>query len=273
VGVGAILTLLLLPAADPGPPAAGVPDLLDEARAAFQQGLDLRKNGENGRKQFRIAADNYEKSRRLGVDNPELFGNLGNAYVLADDLPHAILAYRRGLRLDPNDAGLRERLTAARAMVVYNVGDPLGRIPPETRPWWLPRVAPTWLLFVGLLCYTGMFATITRWAMTRRGRWLAVAAACLIVSAGATVLLLDAERRRAAGAGETLVVIKDDDVLLRKGDGLKYPKRYETTVNRGVEARLLAERQEGRWVQIELAGGEVGWVPREFVLIDRGGAD
>jgi hypothetical protein len=38
-------------------------------------------------------------------------------------------------------------------------------------------------------------------------------------------------------------------------------------VNRGVEARLLFER-EG-WAQIELAAGEVGWVPREYLLVDR----
>jgi hypothetical protein len=36
--------------------------------------------------------------------------------------------------------------------------------------------------------------------------------------------------------------------------------------NRGVEARLLFAR--GDWLQIELAGGEVGWVPRRLVLVD-----
>jgi hypothetical protein len=55
-----------------------------------------------------------------------------------------------------------------------------------------------------------------------------------------------------------LVVIADDGVLLRKGNGEAYPRRYDTPLNRGVEARLLYAR--GDWLQIELTSGEVGWV-------------
>jgi hypothetical protein len=55
-------------------------------------------------------------------------------------------------------------------------------------------------------------------------------------------------------------------VLLRRGDGLAFPPRYYTPINRGVEARRLFER--GGWVQIELSGGEIGWVPRDSVLAD-----
>ena len=52
----------------------------------------------------------------------------------------------------------------------------------------------------------------------------------------------------------------------RKGDGLAFPPRYGAPLNRGVEARLLFER--GDWLQIELSGGEVGWVPRAYALVD-----
>ncbi len=62
------------------------------------------------------------------------------------------------------------------------------------------------------------------------------------------------------------MVIAADGVLLRRGDGLAYMPRYDTPVNRGVEARLLFAR--GDWLQIELAAGEVGWVPRRLVLLD-----
>jgi len=50
--------------------------------------------------------------------------------------------------------------------------------------------------------------------------------------------------------------------LLRTGNGLSYPPRYETPLNQGVEARLLHAR--GAWLQIELSGGEVGWGPRRL---------
>jgi hypothetical protein len=63
-----------------------------------------------------------------------------------------------------------------------------------------------------------------------------------------------------------LVVIARDRVLLRKGNGSHYPPSYDTALNRGVEAKQLFAR--GEWLQIELAGGEVGWVPVTSVLRD-----
>jgi hypothetical protein len=66
-------------------------------------------------------------------------------------------------------------------------------------------------------------------------------------------------------------VISDDGVLLRAGNGLSYPARSETPLNRGVEARLLYVR--GDWLQIELGSGELGWVPREYALVDEPDGD
>ena len=45
-----------------------------------------------------------------------------------------------------------------------------------------------------------------------------------------------------------LVVVSENGVLLRAGNSLAYPARYETPLNRGVEARLLFMR--GNWAQV-----------------------
>src|SRR5216684_914744 len=86
--------------------------ILDRAQAAFQLGVKLHGTPEES-KQFQLAADYYEELRRRGVRNPALFMNLGNAYLLADDIPEAILTYRRGLQLDPNNLEMRANLAYA----------------------------------------------------------------------------------------------------------------------------------------------------------------
>jgi hypothetical protein len=63
-----------------------------------------------------------------------------------------------------------------------------------------------------------------------------------------------------------LVVVAEDGILVRQGNGLSYPPRAATPVNRGVEGRLLFAR--GAWLKIELPGGEIGWVPRQVALIE-----
>jgi hypothetical protein len=62
------------------------------------------------------------------------------------------------------------------------------------------------------------------------------------------------------------VVIARDGVLLRRGSSRAFPPRYETRLKAGMEGRLLFER--GGWLQVELSGGEVGWVPRSAVVVD-----
>ena len=91
-----------------------------QAEELFRQGTLLAPSApDDAQHCFACSAQFYERLRQAGADNPALYRNLGNAYLLADDLPAAILAYRRGLRLDPNDTQLQQGLAFARQQVVF----------------------------------------------------------------------------------------------------------------------------------------------------------
>ena len=113
--------------------------------------------------------------------------------------------------------------------------------------------------------------SLTRGLMTRRRRPLVLGAAALVAAALVAAvplgLWLIEERRDRDDRERPLVVIAADGVPLRSGNGPAYPPRDETPLNRGVEARLLFDRDG--WLQIRLAGGEVGWVPSAAALIDQ----
>ena len=243
-------------------------DLLRQAREAFTEGVRLRDDADKARPLFRRSAELFEELRRRGAANPALFRDQGNACLLADDLPGAILAYRRGLRIAPNDHALQQLLADAREQVVYPQPGTFARPPTELRPPWLPRLPLLGGLLLGWAFYTLGWVSLARWWMLRRGPFLSLGLAALAITA-LLALAVGAEAMQDRDARERpLVVIADDGVLLRKGNGTAYPRRYETPVNRGVEARLLYDERPG-WVQIELSGDETGWVPREYVLIDK----
>lgn len=258
------LPLLLFVSALPG--ALSDREILDRAETAFQEGVHLRQDREQARPHFRNAAGYYRMLEERGVRNPLLYRNLGNASLLADDLPQAILSYHRGLELSPNDAGLRDSLAEARARVVYPPTGDLGRPRVEDRPPWLPYVRSRWLLFAVVACYLGGCLAATRRRMVRRGRLLLVGALLLLVAGGMTGWLLVRMEERRERQTHPLVVIARDGMLLRRGNGMVFPPRYDTPLHRGIEGRLRFER--GGWVQIELSGGEIGWLPREAVLVD-----
>jgi tetratricopeptide (TPR) repeat protein len=239
--------------------------VLQQAETAFRDGMN-RSGSSDRAKLFRQASELYEELRRRGVDNPDLHRNQGNAALLSGNLAEAILAYRRGLRLAPNDRELRANLGYARDQVVYSSADNFAR--PATNPFltWLPFFPPGLLLALTFIFYSVTCAGITRWFMTRQ-TWLLQLAGCalafgllfgigLVFQTGA----IDKESKYA------LVVISRDGTYLRKGNHENYPRSYDSPLNQGVEASLLYVR--GDWLQVELAGGEIGWLPQEAVLVD-----
>jgi hypothetical protein len=263
----ACFLIALLPNAGPAArPDLSERELLERAESAFGEGERLRQEADKSRPHFREAASDFDELRRRGVHNALLYRNLGHAYLLAGDLPRAILSYQRGLRQAPNDLALRQSLTEARQRVVYPASGSLGRPRDDQRPLWLPIPRAEWLLVGAGVCYVLACTALTRWLMVRRVRLLGVALLSFMLAMGlAAWLLLRVEEERERDE-HPLVVIAKDGVLLRRGNGSAFPPRYTQPVNRGVEARRLFERDG--WVQIELSGGEIGWVPRDAVLVD-----
>jgi hypothetical protein len=269
-GLVCILPLVLASAACAWDEPAGTAGMSNRevaqlAEDEFQAGARLRQTASKARPHFARSAQLYEELRRRGASNTTLYLSLGNACVLADDLPRGILAYHRGLQLDPGHRELRGCLAEARERVVYPSGA-LGRPLADHRPPWLPRIGTDWLVLGAFVLFVLACLALTRWLMTRRGRLLTMGLLALTAAGVLGFFVIREARSEAEDAARPLVVINDDGVLLRRGNGLDYPPRYETPVNRGVEARLLFER--GDWAQIQLTGGEIGWVPRALVLID-----
>src|SRR5208283_5028376 len=94
-------------------------EILAQAEAAFQRGVENKSRFLLARTHFSEATNRYLELHQRRVRTPALYRSLGNAALLADRWPEAIWAYHVGLKLDPNDASLREHLAFARAKVLY----------------------------------------------------------------------------------------------------------------------------------------------------------
>jgi tetratricopeptide (TPR) repeat protein len=257
------LTAALLAAS----PSLSEEELLGRAESAFAEGVRLRADPAKARPLFRTAAELYGELHERGARSAALHRNEGNAWLLAGELPRAILAYQRGLRLAPSDRGLQEGLAFARDRVHYSTRGRFARPPVEHRPPWLPRVGMSNGSFAVLLAgYALSWVALARWRMTRRGRLLGLGVCGLALTAAAATLLGLATYYEERPHRLPLVVIARDGVVLRRGNGEAYPPRHEAPLHRGVEARLLFRR--GDWLQVELSGGEVGWVPAAAALVD-----
>lgn len=241
-----VLTLALLCGQSPS-------ELQERAEERFRDGVRRLRAREKSRDAFLAAVADYEALRRRGAANAALARTVGNAHLLAGDLPRAILTYRLGLRLEPRDAALGRALEAARDRVAYAEGG-LGH-PPEERV----RLGSGPAFGAAAAAWAAACLLFTRWYMTR-DRWLLIAAGGGVVAALAAAALL----LRGEPPPRPVVVIAADGTPLRRGDGPTFPPRYESPLNRGVEAEAVYRK--GDWLLIELAGGERGWVPESAVV-------
>jgi hypothetical protein len=282
VSCGNLLIGLLLAVSSPPAATPSNEQLLDQAEAAYAAGLHSQKKPLAARQLFARAAGLYEQLRSRGVRNPSLERNLGQSYLLAGDSPRAILAYRRGLDMAPDDPALRTRLDEAREQVLSWSGGPFGRPRADNWPPWLPRVNAALLLAFVVTLYSAACVFFTLHWLTRQGKYLALAGLTFAAAVGLGVSLIFEERTRTWERDHPIVVIAADKVVLHKGDGSNYPWYDAATrdwqdvhgpipadapaLPRGAEARLRFRR--AAWVQIELAGGEIGWVRRADVVFD-----
>ncbi len=99
--------------AGPTSPDSHDQDIIQEAESAFAEGVRLRHDAAQARPHFRRAAEQYDLLRRAGADNALLYRNLGNCWLLAGDLPRAILSYHQGLLVAPGDRELQSALDRA----------------------------------------------------------------------------------------------------------------------------------------------------------------
>ncbi len=179
------------------------------------------------------------------------------AHFLSGNLPMAVVALHGGLRLAPYDLELQTDLRLVRDAVNYPESlDPKHRLRPNATDALRHRIAPfdTFVLGVGFALVAAF--GFAKW-YTVRHRW-----ALLFIATGAfgfaTAAILFALIRTPP---EPLPIIVVTDTILREGNGHTYPARLAETLPRGAELRELARR--GGWLQVELPGGTVGWVPSE----------
>ncbi len=243
---------------------ASAEDDLKQAEVAFAEGASLRGDSAKARIAFAKAAAAYDALWRAGYQTPELAINRSRAHRLAGNLPHGIAALHEGLAVARYSRRLQRELDDARAAVQYPLdGELLRQAQPPPIRGWSSRFSPAdrWL-GAGLLWFLLWFG-VAQFLMTRRAIWLVLSLLGSVVLLVGGILWWTDERRLQEEESLQLLIVKEDTIL-RRGNAGVYPPRLEAALPPGAEVRALTRR--GGWVQVQLAGGAVGWLPEGVVL-------
>lgn len=74
-------------------------------------------NEDYARGDYERAAQSYEKLITAGLENKDLYYNLGNTFYRIGDLGRAVLFYEKALRMNPRDADAKKNIMLVRSLI------------------------------------------------------------------------------------------------------------------------------------------------------------
>ncbi|MBU0970185.1 MAG: tetratricopeptide repeat protein, partial [Proteobacteria bacterium] len=188
---------------------------------------------------------------RSGVVNPDLFYNIGNAYLKANDLGQAILWYERAKRLSPADPDLLFNLAHADTLVKDKIDAPLTLW--DILFFWQGMVPLKWIQMgaIGFSCLFFLWAgrqTLGQKQIFSGPGWALVLLLVLFFMAAG----MEDYRARA----ENMAVIVRQTAAVRSGMMESSTKLFELHAG----TRVQVEAQKNGYLKIRLSKGRVGWV-------------
>lgn len=109
-------------------PAFGVADAAEYTDSLWNEGVRAYTEGT-----WDLAVSAWTAIEAAGVESPELYTNIGDAWYKSQSYAKAILYYERALKLDPSDADARHNLEVARSFVQDDI-EPVPEFVLKT--WW-----------------------------------------------------------------------------------------------------------------------------------------
>jgi hypothetical protein len=239
--------------------------VLDDALAAFDRGA-AETSPARAAEHYRQAADGFEKLVAAGVENGELYYNLGNTYLRLGDVGRAIVNYRRAARLIPDDANLNANLHFARSRVPTPIEPSAENKLLHGVLFWHYGTSIRGRTQVAMICFVACWLLLAIRLLTN-GAWLRNAALALLlvaIVAGASSAVSTIDARRTPDG-----VLIAGHTIIRKGNGTTYEPVFNEPLSAGVEFTILETRTDatGRvWHRVAFPNDAQGWLPADAAI-------
>lgn len=226
-------------------------DTLSQAQELFARANEHYASGE-----FEPALELYTRLARAGFGTREVWGNAGNAAYRLGDVGHAVLYYKRALRVDPDYAQARENLEAIQPATNILHDDSFGGLLIEafrgTRPW--PWLAVAEAVFIWLAVSLFLLGRTSRGTEARSLWWSRTVGAAVLFLLAAGLLATHGHLRQTAGDA----VVIEDKVVTRQGPGEEFFSQLELPAG---TVGIIRGQPERGWVRFRLLDGRSGYIP------------
>lgn len=213
---------------------------------------------------FENAIEAYEDVLKSGMEAPQLYYNLGNAYYRKGLLPAAILNFERALLLAPQDKDIRYNLNLAYGQITDKI-EPVGvffltrwfanfRNSADSDTWAVISIVTFMLFLTGLLFYF-----FSRTSLYRKMAFFITLFSFLI--SVTTLAFSNHQKQRLVNRDRAIVF--SPSVTVRSAPEASGTELF--VLHEGTKVKIL--QRINNWLEVELQDGGIGWMHEEHLEI------
>ena len=209
---------------------------------------------------FTVAAEKYEAILALGVESPDVYFNLGNAYYKQNIIGSSILNYERALRLSPDNLDVLRNLNMAKLLQL----DKIEEVPEFVLSKWYSSVlqittSNKWgiisiILFAAFLLLLMVYFFTRSYGLRKLSFITSVLALFLCV-----ITIVFASQQRNIQLDNSQAIIFSPVVTVKGSPDAKSTDLF--IIHEGLKVKIID--QIGDWYRILLSDGNQGWAPAE----------
>ncbi len=243
-----------------------ISDLYSQAKEFFRQADSKSiKSKDEAVSLYKKSAMRYERLiKEGGIENGQIYYNLGNIYFRMNDIGRAILNYRRAEQYIPDDNNLKQNLKYAREKRIDIIDEKQETKVLKTLFFWHYDFS----VKTRLMLFTIFFSIVWisagfRIFFKRPFLFWCITAPALISILLAGSLITEEFILKKTRPG----VILSPETIARKGNSETYEPSFKEPVHAGTEFTLIEDR--GDWYQVELSDSRTCWVSSNDVELVR----
>ncbi len=214
---------------------------------------------------YKRAIDEFSALASKGLRNGKLFYNLGNSYLKAGDIGHAILWYERAALLIPGDADLEFNLNYARGLIKdQQEGRGLNTNIKRILFFWNYMLTDKTIQLLAVFL-NGFFWSLLLLRIFFAGRLRGSRVLSTVVGGLALIFVLTSFYNYYESSVGNEAIILPDEVVVRSGLAEGSTELFRLHAG----SRVLLDRRQGEYARITFSKDMIGWIPIKSIGVVR----
>ena len=243
-----------------------VADILESTApiSASESDADVAYREKNYAESIKLYEAQVERNRTINQESAQLYYNLGNAYFRDNQIAKAIVNYERALLINPGDSDIRHNLRFAKTRIEDKIdsADNLF-INKWVRSLQNLYSANTWatigiVLFILFIVAIGIYMISLQLSMRKISFYVGIV---LFFAVVITNVFAFKQKSKITNRSTAIVMSASASIYTS-------PDAHSQELFRLHEgAKVKIKREEGRWIEIVIANGSVGWLQKMNVEV------